>query len=225
MSRDPAEYVDGMNDYMMERGNPLRYLDSNGHQAFVLSRPLMPVAKVIDWPLPFFIFVSHTFVYTADKMRGIWCLQRTYGWGEAEGVTKKIVHGKVVETDGWTKNTRVDINAASDDVKAFIRMGKREGKNTKEFDGDVDKAYEKLLQQPEEKHDNGIILSNCKTEAQHLIDVAMNPSAPPGPAPAPPENLFPEPLPPLPPRQLPPGDYPPYQPGQGPIGAPPINRT
>ena len=150
ISIDPVEILQtGPNRYGYSLGNPISLSDPFGLDTYIVNRDL---ALLGDSACSRNNPITHTYVVTTNKDGSI---EHAYSWGNDANL------------HGWNIDQALDIKTAGEALRKDLadRVG------GDELDCFVDQAYNKLNKK-ENKHLNFFFFSNCKSEAQKLLDEA-----------------------------------------------------
>ncbi len=126
--------------------NPLSYADPSGLDTYITNRDL---AAFGNSARPRNDSITHTFVFTTNPNGSI---THTYSWGNDANL------------HGWNIDQPIDLKTANEAIK----RGYAQHVGGPDLDPFVAKAYDDLNESVFE-HGNGIITSNCKTEAGKLL--------------------------------------------------------
>lgn len=155
LSRDPledAELSQGPNLYTYVFNDPLNNIDPLGLDTYEQNRQLGGNQLRSDYNP-----ISHTFTFTTNPDGS---LNNTYSWGNAG------------DTEGWHENAPEDRTAAQAAIdQANNGQLQLDRWGNQGLDPYVQQAFDQL-NQPDNRHPNGIVTYNCKYEANKLIDLA-----------------------------------------------------
>ncbi|MCB1195691.1 RHS repeat-associated core domain-containing protein [bacterium] len=152
ISRDPMEYIDGPNMYILATNNPLFWIDPWGLDTYYVNRKLGG-----DEPVGSYVLFSHTFIATTDKQGN---LQNTYSWGNDVRDLKTPTK--------FFKNAPNDIVAAKKALKKGFAL-KAWGK---ELDSFIEAEYQETQKPNHPSRHPWAVDSCCKHEANNLIENA-----------------------------------------------------